>query len=513
VLLLAMTKVLFQSWRRGDSVPGTDSFLEPVRALSKREKALVIVFLLTLPLVNPWVRGDGVGYYAYIHALLIRGDLHFENEWLAANPSFAAGRVDQSGHLRPDQYTPTGYVANAWSVGPSILWAPFLISVHAAVVLLNSLGANIAADGFSTPYVLTMALATAFYGFLGIFFSYQLAKSYFDESWAFLATLGIWFASALPVYMYFNPSWSHAHSAFAVSLFLWYWHRTRNARTRWQWILLGLLAGLMTNVYYPNAVLLLVPLLESLARCWEAIRQQPTGWSALRRLFVNNLVFVAVGGVAFLPTLISRKIIYGSEFHSGYYDLALWQWTRPVLWQVLFSSNHGLLAWTPVLIPAVLGLFLLRRHDKELATYLIVALLAFYYLIASYPTWHGIASFGNRFFVSLTSLFVLGLSASLHSLQGLFPRGKLAWTLARAVIAVFIVWNAGFIFQWGTHLVPARGPISWQEMMRNQVVVVPAKAAQAVSLYFLHRYALMRSIELKDQEQIEKRLVATAGKN
>jgi len=513
VLLLAMKKLVFRSSRRGDAVLEAGSFREPLRVLSKREKALVIVFLLTLPLVNPWVRGDGVGYYAYIHALLIRGDLRFENEWLAANPSFASRRVDQSGHLRPDLYTPTGYVANAWSVGPSILWAPFLVPVHAAVILLNSLGGNIAADGFSTPYVVTMALATAFYGFLGIFFSYELAKSYFGESWAFLAALGIWFASALPVYMYFNPSWSHAHSAFAVSLFLWYWHRTRNARTTRQWILLGLLAGLMTNVYYPNAVLLLVPLLESLARYWEAIRQQPAGWSAFRRLFVNNLVFVAVGGLAFLPTLISRKIIYGSAFHSGYHDLAKWQWAKPVLWQALFSSNHGLLAWTPILIPAVLGLFLLRRHDKELATYLIVALLAFYYLIASYPTWHGIASFGNRFFISLTSLFVLGLAASLHSLPGLFPRGKLAWTLGRAAIAVFIVWNAGFIFQWGMHLVPARGPISWQEMVHNQVVVVPAKAAQALRLYFWHRYALMRSIEAKDLEELEKGVLAPAGKN
>ena len=35
----------------------------------------------------------------------------------------------------------------------------------------------------------------------------------------------------LPVYMYFNPSWSHAHSAFIVALFVWYWDRTRTTRT------------------------------------------------------------------------------------------------------------------------------------------------------------------------------------------------------------------------------------------------------------------------------------------
>src|SRR5262249_55878891 len=58
---------------------------------------LLVVFLLTLPLVNPWVRGDGVGYYAYLHSLLIDHDLNFENEWRNANPSFVMGVLDANG--------------------------------------------------------------------------------------------------------------------------------------------------------------------------------------------------------------------------------------------------------------------------------------------------------------------------------------------------------------------------------------------------------------------------------
>jgi len=27
------------------------------------EIGLLVIFVLTLPLLNPWVRGDGVGYY------------------------------------------------------------------------------------------------------------------------------------------------------------------------------------------------------------------------------------------------------------------------------------------------------------------------------------------------------------------------------------------------------------------------------------------------------------------
>src|SRR5262249_44570782 len=119
------------------------------------------------------------------------------------------------------------------------------------------------ADGFSAPYRIAMALGTAFWSFLGLLLSFRLARQYTCDLWAFLATIAIWWASSLPVYMYFNPSWSHAHSAFAVALFLWYWHQTRDQRTVRQWCMLALLAGLMLNIYYANVTLLTVLFVEA----------------------------------------------------------------------------------------------------------------------------------------------------------------------------------------------------------------------------------------------------------
>src|SRR6202171_575611 len=231
-------------------------------ASSWHAKLLFLFFLLTLPVVNPWVRGDGVGYYAYLRSALIDHDLNFENDYLGANQSFVMSRVDEQGHLRPAMYTKTGHVENHFTVGPAILWAPVLLTVHLTVVLLDRFGAHIPADGYSRPYVLAMALTTASYGFLSLFLAFRMARKYFEQHWAFLATIGIWLASSLPVYMYFNPSWSHAFSAFSVSLYLWYWDRTKLVRTPAQWAALGAFAGLMGNVYYPNAILLIFPGIE-----------------------------------------------------------------------------------------------------------------------------------------------------------------------------------------------------------------------------------------------------------
>jgi hypothetical protein len=76
-----------------------------------------------------------------------------------------------------------------------------------------------------------------------------------------------------------------------------------------------------------------------------------------------------------------------------------------------------------------------------------------------------------------------------------------AVAVACAVLALLIVWNAGFIFQWGTHMVPARGEISWSAMVHNQVVDVPLRMEHSLETYFMHRGEMMRRIEQEDIEQ------------
>src|SRR6202162_3755283 len=247
-------------------------------------KILFVCFVLTLPIVNPTVHGDGVGYYAYARAMLIQHNLRFEEDWRHANRFFSASRVDENERLRPEEYTPTGYVDNHFTVGPAILWSPFLILAHCAVLITHAFGGHVSADGFSQPYVVAMALGTAFYGFGGLLLSFCLAKKYVRDRWAFLATMGIWLASSLPVYMYFNPAWSHAHSAFTVAVFVWYWERTRGTRTIGQLMTLGLISGLMIDVYFPNGVFLLLPLIEALLAHRSSWRVE--GWNLQRKLLV-----------------------------------------------------------------------------------------------------------------------------------------------------------------------------------------------------------------------------------
>src|SRR5208282_2988753 len=376
---------------------------------SNYEKALCIVFLLSLPFLHATVNGDGLGYYGYLRSLLIDHNLQFSSDF--QHPEVEIEKIFLNDHFVVNPITKTGHLPNFYSVGPAILWSPFILVTHVAVLGLGHFGWHVAADGHSWPYLVAMAGSTALYGFTGLLLSFALARNFVEERWAFWATIGIWFGSSVPLYFYVLPSWSHVHSVFATSLFLWYWQRTIGKRTAWQWLKLGLLSGLMIDVYFINGVFMLAVIYEvfsASAAAWSvgAARQE-----MLVKIFRQNLLCGLGLLLGLLPTFITRQIVFGGPFNVGPYALRSWNWTSPVFSLVLFSKSHGLFVVTPILILATAGLFNLRRLDRAFGTICMLITLVFYVLVSCFPWWYGAIGLGNRLFVSLTPIFVCGLAS------------------------------------------------------------------------------------------------------
>jgi hypothetical protein len=70
------------------------------------------------------------------------------------------------------------------------------------------------------------------------------------------------------------------------------------------------------------------------------------------------------------------------------------------------------------------------------------------------------------------------------------------------VILLLIIWNIGFIFQWGTNLVPNRGPVNFSQVARNQVTVVPQKMISFVFRYIKSRDQVNKEVEQDDLKEI-----------
>jgi hypothetical protein len=145
---------------------------------------------------------------------------------------------------------------------------------------------------------------------------------------------------------------------------------------------------------------------------------------------------------------------------------------------------------------------MMRKYERTLALYLIVVFGADLYAIGCYQNWHGISSYGSRFFVGLTPLFVLGLAAFFDWLARTW-NGRRAAIFAWSTTAALVMWNLGLIFQWGMHLIPDRGPISWRAAAYNQVTVVPEQMVSTAKSYLMRRGKLMDRIEREDVKQIK----------
>jgi hypothetical protein len=450
---------------------------------------IAIIFLFTIPLLNPIIRGDGVGYYAYVRSLFIDGDLHFKNEYMAGNIDFVEGVESQDAeHF----LTKTGHYVNQWSVGPSIMWSPFFLIAHLSTKFLNLTGSNIASDGYSLLYRYAMAIGTLIYGFMGLLLIFHILNRYFSGITAFLTVLTLLFASSLPVYFYFQPSMSHAHSLFSVSLFFLMFQRARGGFTLKQSLLLGLSGGLMIIVYYVNAIFLIFPLIFYLSKL---------GSEELDKLIKKSAMFLSGLVGALLPHFIVKMIIYGSFLRTGY-EWQEWYFLKPKVLSVLFSPLHGFLSWTPVFVFSLIGLFLFYRRDKMLALLASITFVIFTYIISSFSTWHGISSFGNRFFISCYPILSIGLAEFISRIKNTRLR-----SILYPVLVFLCFWNLGFIFQWGTGLVSKRAPVNWSTVFYNQIFVVPLKATSMTWRYFSDREGFRKElIELdRSYDRVEER--------
>jgi len=124
-------------------------------------------------------------------------------------------------------------------------------------------------------------------------------------------------------------------------------------------------------------------------------------------------------------------------------------------------------------------------------------------VISSYPFGMG-WRLSKSFLHFPHSVFIFGLALLLQRFAGFFRSPNRAFAASSLLLLLFILWNLGFIFQWGAHLISPRGPVSFSQVAYNQLFVVPRQISADLRRYLFKRKALMQQIEQKDVEQLQK---------
>jgi hypothetical protein len=387
----------------------------------------------TLLAFTPTVGHDGVGYYAYLRSTLIDGDLRFANEFdPAQSPLSDIPRMGGPLHS-------TGYTANGWSVGPALYWAPFWMLAHGLVSLGAGLGLPWQADGYASPYITLIGLASALTGLLTMLGCFTLARRWWSPAIAALAAITVFLGSNLLFYAELEGSFAHSLSAATTAWFLVATLRLEDEPTWRRWLLLGLAAGAMIVTYWITALLLLAPLAVTLRLLWPHVRQ--ANWRAVGRLAAQGCLAAAAALLVCAPQLLAWRVIFGSWLATPQGSSFITP-DQLHLRDVLISPLYGLTWWTPAYAIGLLGgvWFALRRPWPGLA--LLGPILLYIVYNASLPEWFGNGGFGLRRLTPIAPVCALGLAAIFAALQ---RRPALAVALAAAIAGWGVQMTARYV--------------------------------------------------------------------
>lgn len=489
--------------------------------LSYRGGALIIllIWMLLVPISNPRIYAvDEVGYYVYLRSLYFDHDLDFENEYRtldALNPKsgiaaalLKPGPIKDGGRLNPV----TGLYGNVAPIGAALFWSPFYVIADICVRVARLLGATVAADGYSKPYILSVCYASSLYGLLGLLLCYKFARDYATSFASTLASITIWLASPLVFYMIVQMPWSHATGFFAVAAFLSFWHSTRTQRRLRDWAILGVLAGLMTLVREQLILFLVVPAIEALWHFADHARQisrteSLNGLHAMSKVttllaslpILGYVACAAAFVITILPQLLVYQILNGrmrpnTEVSGKFRDT----WYSPCFFHTLVDPapclnspggafSHGALLWSPILVLGMVGIVLLWRRDRLLTLALSVALAAQMFVNGSIYTWHQSGAFGFRRFIECSPIFILGLALLIDrwvKLSDNKQRNLRSQAAAIVLALVFISWNIGLVFNWTVGHTELRRGLNWSQLVEWQLDVPRQATAKINALLF-----------------------------
>jgi len=352
--------------------------------------------LLGLVVLSPaFIRPDSVAVYAYAQSMVRDGDLSFFNEW----SSFGMIR---DGVTYFSEVTRTGALANHWWIGTSMLSLPFYIE-----------GLRFADEGsiFAWCSVLFSAAALCI-------------ACMFITSQRTLALIATSLGTPLFWYTFRFPLGTHAAGALSVALIFAALFRSDRGTATGLAMALAIVTRLQHVVLLPAVVVVGI------------VQRRPRKWW---------LSAIGAGALPIAAQAIAWYAIYGTPFGpvTGGANLQGVTWMpfqNIALIDVLFSSYHGLITWSPVAVVAIIGWCLAPTRDRHLALACILMFLGEWIANGTFDRyfWGGM-SFGGRRFVDLAVPFALGIAWFAQRIQTwiavVILTPLVAWSIALMVAA------------------------------------------------------------------------------
>ncbi|MFN6077171.1 MAG: hypothetical protein ACK46Y_16555 [Fluviicola sp.] len=376
---------------------------------------LALFSLLTLLLFSnkswdsPYHRviiGDAKAYYAYLPAVFIYQDATFSFQEKIEKKYYPADGSLQKNYMNPLE---NGRKVNKTFPGLAVLYAPFFF-----LAWLFSAIFGFATDGYSPPFQYAIALSHIVYFvcalrlLFGILSRFELKKSTI-----YISLLTLTFGTNCWYYLVYDFSVGHIHAFFLVSLIAWLfinWLETKQTK----FISYALLFLALLAILRPTSVLivLFLPLLIYI--------KNSNLKTEFKSIFghIKKFSFALIGvGLIFLIPLLLWKWQTGNWFVYSYSNERFY-FSKPHLFEFLFSVKKGWLFWSPVIFLSLI--FILIRFKKEtqrvvLSTVLPILLIT--YIFSCWWIWTFGMGFGQRQMIEFLPFILIAFAFLFQSIK------------------------------------------------------------------------------------------------
>ena len=225
--------------------------------------------------------------------------------------------------------------------------------------------------------------------------------------------------------------------------------------TRRHAIALGALFSLVIVVRIEDGLFLVFPALALAFAPLERARAVPVR----ARIALDMLIGAA-------PLILIQAAMYAALFASNQFKLVGGEEAYLLFssrWsEVLFSSRHGLFAWTPAVWIGVLGTLLHVRRNRWWAMSALIAFAIMVWVNGSAVDWAAGSAFGGRRFTSVLPALAPGFAAAIDWVR------RRPLVVIGPAVAMIVGWNVLLMTQFQQDLVPKDEAVRFDKMVRQQ---------------------------------------------
>lgn len=346
------------------------------------------------------VQSDGCGYYGYLPAVFIYGDLQYRF-YEDLGKQYRWG--DLSGNFL---FTQNGKFYNRYYCGTAILQAPFFLSACAVSALTGH-----PVDGHSFPFYCAVNLAAIFYALAGLYFLSRVLRKRFTATLTAFVLAAVYLGSNVFTYTVYMSSYSHAYSFGAICFFIYLADRSFTLKTRRSVLHLAICLALVVLIRPTNGLVILsLPFIagsgKTFAEWWKKI-------FTLQTVIPSALIALAIVSV--------QSVLYyyqcGSFWIYAYKEEGF-DFLDPHILDVLFSYRAGVFTWSPAIIPALLALVSFAKNSSFRLWTFSAFMLINLWVISSWWAWHYEGTYGMRPMVDHMGFFAVLLAYASEAFRG-----------------------------------------------------------------------------------------------